>query len=285
MRVAVTGGGGFVGRHVLAELTRRGIAATQLVRRSALPAAAGSRDELVDFALGDAAGQAFADAGRPDVLIHLAWGGLPNYDSAHHVDQELPAHVGWLTGMVRAGLPHVVVAGTCFEYGLQQGELREDMPTRPANAYGIAKDTLRRSLEALAEAHPAMQRFALTWARLFYMHGEGQAPNALWPQLRAAVARGDSSFPMSGGDQQRDYLPVAEVARRLVGLALHRHGSGIVNICSGRPVAVRALVDGWIASHGWAIRPELGHYPYSPHEQMAFWGNPSKFDRCCTEAR
>jgi len=27
---------------------------------------------------------------RPDVLIHLAWGGLPNYRSLHHFEQELP---------------------------------------------------------------------------------------------------------------------------------------------------------------------------------------------------
>jgi len=39
----------------------------------------------------------------------------------------------------------------------------------------------------------------------------GQAPTSLYTQLQQAIARGDSVFNMSGGEQLRDYLPV-EVA-------------------------------------------------------------------------
>lgn len=35
---------------------------------------------------------AFAQLGYPDVLIHLAWDGLPNYKSLHHFETELPKH-------------------------------------------------------------------------------------------------------------------------------------------------------------------------------------------------
>jgi dTDP-6-deoxy-L-talose 4-dehydrogenase (NAD+) len=117
------------------------------------------------------------------------------------------------------------------------------------------------------------------------MHGEGQAPSSLLPSLRQAVARGDAVFPMSGGEQLRDYLPVADVAKLIVELALARRDHGIVNVCSGRPIAVRTLVEGWIRQHGWSIGLDLGRFPYPDHEPMAFWGDRRKLDRCLAAAR
>ena len=89
---------------------------------------------------------------------------------------------------------------------------------------------------------------------------------------------------MSGGEQLRYYLPAAEVAQHLVALALGGADCGIVNLCSGRPTSVRALVEGWIAQNRWAITPALGHYPYPDHEPMAFWGDRRKLDRCLSMA-
>ena len=278
--VAVTGASGFIGRHVLAELIRRGISPTLLLRPgTALPPHA-EACKLVRVELAAPGDQAFDAAGRPDVLIHLAWGGLPNYRSLHHFEQEAPLHYRWLKGLVGAGLQHLVAAGTCFEYGMQSGALDEEMALQPANPYGFAKDMLRRQLTCLQSE----QAFGLTWARLFYLYGEGQAANSLWPLLQAAAARGDTDFPMSGGEQLRDYLPVAEAARCLVELAISRttpqRGNGIVNVCSGRPVSVRGLVEGWIADNSWSIQPRLGHFPYPDYEPMAFWGDAGKLRRC-----
>jgi nucleoside-diphosphate-sugar epimerase len=275
VKIALTGATGFVGRHVVAELESRGLQATLLTRASP-PHAIASRHTIVRLDLLDVPQDAYEAAGRPHVLMHLAWGGLPAYRSRHHYEQELPAHYRFLKAMLAAGLPSLVVTGTCFEYGMRSGPLVEDMETRPANPYAYAKDGLRRQLEFLKTETP----FAMTWARLFYMHGEGQSPTSLLPSLRQAVARGDRVFPMSGGEQLRDYLPVAEVARLLVDLALARRDHGIVNVCSGRPISVRTLVEGWIRQHAWPIELELGRFPYPDYEPMAFWGDSSKLERC-----
>jgi dTDP-6-deoxy-L-talose 4-dehydrogenase (NAD+) len=80
---------------------------------------------------------------------------------------------------------------------------------------------------------------------------------------------------MSGGEQLRDYLPVREVARRLVRLALTPRDLGPVNVCSGTPISVRRLVEGWIKEHGWKIELKLGALPYPDYEPMAFWGEDS----------
>lgn len=272
MKVAVTGATGFIGRHVLAELERRSVETIALVRPSTAKPLGYSRSRVVLFDLQNTPPTAFELMGRPDVLIHLAWSGLPNYKSLHHFEQELPAQYRFLKGLVESGLQTLVVAGTCFEYGMQSGALSEDIPTHPNNPYGFAKDALRCQLEYLKTVHP----FQLAWARLFYLYGEGQAESSLLPQLRQAAERGDAVFNMSGGEQLRDYLPVTEVARSLVSLALAKKDMGAVNVCSGTPISVRKLVEDLIKENGWLITLNLGHYPYPDYEPMAFWGDSRK---------
>lgn len=273
MKIAVTGATGFIGRHVLAELGARSVESVALVRAASI-GLGHSNSGVVQLDLHDAPANAFDLMGRPDVLIHLAWSGLPNYKSLHHFEHELPAQYRFLKNLIESGLQNLVVAGTCFEYGMQSGSLSEDIVPQPSNPYGFAKDTLRCQLEYLKSAHP----FHLTWARLFYLYGEGQAENSLLPQLRQAVERGDPVFNMSGGEQLRDYLPVTEVARHLVALALARKDMGAVNVCSGTPISVRKLVESWIKENGWSIALNLGHYPYPDYEPLAFWGDRKKLD-------
>lgn len=276
MKVAVTGASGFIGRHVLVELESRSVAATVVLRPASPAAPSLARHAVVRMDLQNPPPDAFERMGSPDVLIHLAWGGLPNYKSLQHFEQELPAQYQFLKGLVDSGLKNLVVTGTCFEYGMQSGPLREDSETRPANPYGLAKDTLRRQLEYLKND----RSFRLTWARLFYVYGDGQAENSLLPQLRGAVERGDTVFNMSGGEQLRDYLPIAEVAKCLVSLAMGNGDNGVVNVCSGKPISVRKLVEGWVEENDWPIKLKLGHYPYPDYEPMAFWGERKKLDRC-----
>ena len=181
------------------------------------------------------------------MLIHLAWGGLPNYPSLHHFERELPAHYALLKRLVDEGLSTLVVAGTCFEYGMQSGPLAETLAAAPANPYALAKDALRRQLQALQRERP----FALTWARLFYLYGEGQAETALWPQLRRAVESGAATFPMSGGEQLRDYLPV-ELRRRSPRRAGAASGASTASSTSAR--GSRSRCARWSRA-GWRRTP------------------------------
>lgn len=274
MRIAVTGACGFIGRHVLAELEKQAVDVVAMLQNPAQLDLIGPGIKGVVIDIETPPSNAFELLGAPDVLIHLAWGGLPNYNSLHHMEEELPNQYRFLSGLVRSGLVSLVVAGTCFEYGMLSGPLCEALIPQPNNPYGYAKDALRRQLEFLRNFTP----FAFTWARLFYPYGDGQSEKSLLPQLKKAVQRGDSFFNMSGGEQLRDFIPVTDVATMLVALALHRTDIGIVNICSGKPISVRTLVEGWIREYGWSIQLNLGYYPYPDYEPMAFWGCRDKLD-------
>jgi len=270
VKIAITGATGFIGCHVLSRLLRENVELVAAVRNPEALSNQGGRIRVVPLDLAQAPPDAYAQLGRPDALLHLAWQGLPNYRSRHHFESELPRQYAFLRSLVEAGLPALVVTGTCFEYGLQSGQLSPGLPTHPANPYGFAKDALRQQLTFLKADTP----FHLTWARLFYLFGEGQPKGSLYPLLRAAVQRGEPVFNMSGGEQLRDYLPVETVADQLVRLALLGRDLPPLNLCSGRPISVRRLVEGWIQENHWEIGLNLGHYPYPDHEPMAFWGDP-----------
>jgi nucleoside-diphosphate-sugar epimerase len=276
MKLAVTGATGFVGGHVAARLDSQGVSYVACGRdaakwRSGAP--------FVPLDLDSPPADVFESLKCPETLIHLAWGGLPNYRSRLHFETELPRQYAFLKRMVDAGVRHLVVVGTCFEYGMRDGALSESMVPAPANPYGLAKDTLRRQLEYLMQASGTQ----LTWARLFYMWGERQASGSLYSLLSAAAQRRDRVFDMSGGEQLRDYLPVSSVADYLVRLSLRAEGAGVVNICSGRPISVRRLVEGWIAENKWEMVLNLGKYPYPDYEPMAFWGCAEKLKKCLNE--
>lgn len=274
-KIAVTGASGFIGRHVLAELTHYPVDIVALTRNPAQVVDWGASIRVVEMDLVRVDAGSYEHLGRPDVLIHLAWDGLPSYKSSHHFETELPRQYNFLKSLIEAGLPDLLVAGTCFEYGMRSGALSEDMTPSPCTPYGYAKDALRRQLEFLG----AVRFFRLIWARLFYMYGDAQSKNSLYSQLQAAVTRGDKIFNMSGGEQLRDYLSVKEVARLLVKLALCGN-SGIFNVCAGQPISVRRLVENWIRQNGWDIMLNLGYYPYPNYEPMAFWGNSFKLEAC-----
>ncbi|MDD2286001.1 MAG: NAD-dependent epimerase/dehydratase family protein, partial [Paludibacter sp.] len=171
------------------------------------------------------------------------------------------------------------VTGTCYEYGVMNGCISEDHPTNPNTVYSAAKDTLRRYLEFLAGEFGC----SWNWVRLFFLYGEGQSPKSLLPQLDAAITRGDAEFPMSGGEQLRDYLPVEKVAEYICRIALSDE-SGIVNCCSGETISVRRLVEERIASSGSSIRLKTGVYGYPAYEGMAFWGDNTRLREVISDA-
>jgi len=272
MKIAVTGASGFIGRHVLAALKFRGVKVIAVTRNRTQLAGLDPCVQVVEMDIGSADANAYDDLHQPDAVIHLAWDGLPNYKSLHHFEVELPKHYRFLRLLVDGGLPALLVSGTCFEYGMQSGPLSADTLPLPSNPYGYAKDALRKQLTYLAN----QKHFKLTWGRLFYMYGEGQPPNSLYPLLRAAVARGDRVFNMSGGEQLRDYLHVDEVSRKIIDFAVSKEGAGVVNICSGKPISVRQLVEQWVVENSWKIDLNLGYHPYPDYEPMAFWGIENK---------
>jgi dTDP-6-deoxy-L-talose 4-dehydrogenase (NAD+) len=271
IKVAVTGATGFIGQHVLEYLNSLPVEVVAITRSKDKNLPKLVNGLWVELDIQNPTENMLSLMGGADVLIHLAWQGLPNYKSLHHFELELSIQYNFLSALIKEGLQSVIVVGTCFEYGMQNGSLSEKLDTVPSNSYGFAKDCLRKQLEFLK----AQRNFKLTWARLFYLYGDGQSDSSIYQQLKKAIQNSEPRFNMSGGEQLRDYLPVKKAAQYLVDLGLLQRDIGVVNVCSGDSISVRNLVNKWVDENNWDIELNLGFYPYPNYEPMHFWGDSS----------
>ena len=273
MKILVTGATGFVGQHVVRWLVNHGYNVTATGTSTEKAKAFDWFDKVTfipcDYFAEDKNYYEFF--GEPDLLIHLAWKGLPNYMMRFHMEENLPVEMRFLRSFAESKKTKITVTGTCYEYGVVNGCIAEDHPTNPNTVYSAAKDALRRYVEFLA----AEFGISWNWIRLFFLYGEGQNPKSLLPLLEAAVARGDAEFPMSGGEQLRDYLPVETVAEYVCRIALSSV-DGVVNCCSGEMISVRRLVEDRVAELGAEIELKRGVYGYPMYEGMAFCGDDKK---------
>ncbi len=277
MKILVTGATGFIGRHLIPELINRGheIIAAGLEDKNNLQFPWLDKVRYIQYDLNESNDNCYDRLQRPDRLIHLCWAGLPNYQELFHLEKNLFNSYFFIKQLLLSGVKNVTVLGTCFEYGLQEGCLSEEMATRPVNPYGLAKDCLRKFLQELNIKQP----FNLKWVRLFYLYGAGQNKNSILELLKKALENNDAVFNMSGGEQQRDYLPVEKAAEYIAKIALKDDFSGIVNCCSGNPVSIRSLVENYLQDNHKSIKLNLGYYPYPDYEPMAFWGNNDKLQK------
>ncbi|TFH11256.1 MAG: NAD(P)-dependent oxidoreductase, partial [Nitrosomonadales bacterium] len=86
MKIAITGASGFIGQHVLTELLEHETEIIVITRGGILPAKLSSAVRTVETDISNPTPDFFEQIDCPEVLIHRAWDGLPNYKSLHHFE-------------------------------------------------------------------------------------------------------------------------------------------------------------------------------------------------------
>ncbi len=277
MKVLVTGATGFIGSHLIRELLKRKsnqIVATSRSIDKAKKSDWFSKVEYIQYDFSNNITEdPFSFFGKPDQLIHLAWDGLSNVKDLKHIEVTLFDHYKFIKDMIIGGLKEVIVSGSCFEYGMVEGCLSEDLNVKPSNSYGIAKDTLRKFIVELKKSF----NFTYKWIRVFYVYGEGQSKTSLMYLLDRAIKDKDVEFNMSGGEQLRDFLYIDDVVK-YIGLISDQniYVDQAINCCSGKPISVKDLVEGRLKERGCSMKLNLGYYPYPDYEPMSFWGDKAK---------
>lgn len=274
--ILVTGAGGYIGRHVVTALLDRGARVTAVVRHFR----AYRIDERATVVEADVLDPSTdLDAlirDTPDAVVHLAWEAGFAHNSPVHM-LRLSDHFRVLQHFAEAGIGRLAILGTMHEVGRFEGAIDADTPTAPASLYGIAKDALRRASFA------ALGATTVQWLRAFYIYGDDRNNQSIFTKLLEAAEQGKRTFPFTSGTNQFDFIHVDELGRQIAAVALQDEVAGIVNVCSGEPVALGTQVERFIAEHGLDIELEYGAFPDRPYDSKVVYGDATVIRRLMAE--
>ncbi len=261
MRLLVTGGAGYIGSVVAAQLLAAGHDVAVLDNlsrghRAAIPAGADHLD--VDLLDRDAVVRALAQSAF-DAVMHFAALALVS-ESVAHPERYWRTNVGGtlnlLDGMRDAGVRRLVFSSTCACYGVpERVPMDEETPTRPTSPYGASKLAVDRMISDEATAHGlgAVSLRYFNVAGASGEQGEDHHPEThLIPNVLRA-ARGvlphvdvyGTDYPTPDGTAIRDYIHVEDLALAHL-LALeptHQAGHRILNLGNGSGFSVREVIE------------------------------------------
>ncbi len=263
MRTLVTGAAGFVGGHLLRLLCKLGHEPHALIlhHESLHPEHCATPTHRASVTDERALAGVLAEA-RPDWIFHLAAISRPadcraKPTLAHEVN------VVGTENLYRAAAcecpnARVLFVGSAVEYG------------RPASPDPVTEDAPLNPLDVYAETKVAGDRLGAEYARSgtlpvlrvrpFNHTGPGQDVGFVAADFARQIARieaGQQVPRMTVGDldARRDFTDVRDVVRAYV-LVLEKGAPGdVYNVCSGKAVPVRAILDGLLAAS--TVKPEV----------------------------
>ncbi|MDQ3804076.1 MAG: GDP-L-fucose synthase [Acidobacteriota bacterium] len=245
-RICVTGGGGFLGRRVVANLRERGCDDVHVVRRREYDLVKGSDVERLYREV------------RPEVVVHLAAvvGGIGanRENPGRYFYENLMMGAQLIEGARLHGVEKFVQVGTICAYPkfapvpFREEDLWGGYPEETNAPYGIAKKAL------LVQAQAYRDQYGLNAIYLLPVNLYGPGDNfdpqtshvipALIKKFADAVLAGAPRVEVWGtGHATREFLYVDDAAEGIV-LATERYdGREPVNLGAGREVSIRELAE------------------------------------------
>jgi len=270
-RVLVTGGSGFIGRHVVSTLAAAG-ARVRVVDLQAHP------DPEVEVVRGDIADPEVIEAafdGGFDGVVHLA-AVTSVLRSVQRPELTYQTNVAGthrvLEGARAAGVRALVFASTNAVTGpMLDPAITERSSLRPLTPYGATK----AAGEMMMSAYTAVYGIRCTAVRLTNVYGPGmQAKDSIVARLMRAI-RLDNSFEVYGdGLQVRDYVHVADVAGGMMMALTNATWSGPIVIGAGTSLSVLDVVD--VVRRVSGAELPVTHGPARPGEMPAVIVDPAR---------
>jgi GDP-4-dehydro-6-deoxy-D-mannose reductase len=251
--VLVTGAAGFVGGHLLELLEQGDDWVTAWLRPGTDATVLGRRIGWLSVEMHDReAVHAAVKQIRPDAIYHLA--GVPHIGESWSHTHETFAGNALAThylfeALRREGLaPRVLVTSSAFVYAPSGHALKETDLVRPNSPYGTSKLAqemiTRRSWED--DGIPGLI------ARAFNHVGPRQSPTFVAPSLARQIAeieagKREPTLTMGNLESKRDLMDVRDTVRAYRAMMDSATPGVPYNVCSGTAIAIRALVDLFVA--------------------------------------
>jgi len=272
MKIFVTGSNGFIGSHVVKKALNYGHEIVGLRRSNNLAKIDLPHQPIwVEGTLEADMRQGLEGC---DAIIHLAaYGVNPKFDSWQEAFRwNVSAGIHLLAQAKLVGVKRIVIAGSCSEYGRSAERYEHvpcDAPLEPVNAYGASKAAATLAAMAFAREND----LELVVLRPFHIYGEGESQERLWPSLKKAALAGED-FPMTFGEQIRDFTPVEFAAEKFIYYAteaiIPKGEPKIHNLGTGRSMSLNSFAEKQWKKFGATGKLKLGEIPYRKNEVMRY---------------
>lgn len=221
MRIFITGGTGFIGKHLVKKLKEDKNNELFLLSKD-LADIKTWKKEVEDF--------------RPEAAIHLAWEGLPNYDSQTSI-KNLKYGLNLINILAEIGCKTILSAGSCWEYGEQSGKLTENTSPKSFNAFAAAKNSLHLLGKEIAKEN----NIQFIWTRFFYVYGPGQRETSLIPYLMNCVQNGKTP-EIKNPFAKNDFIYVEDITMAISQIIENCKESAVYNIGSGYLTSIQEVI-------------------------------------------
>lgn len=278
----VTGAAGFIGQHLVSELTMNNtivyalIENTDEVGKKKLLNISSNVKIIHNFE------QMLKDPGSYpafDCIFHLATVGVnPAFDNIESFCDVNIKMACQLIGFAKINKTKLFVNfGSCFEYG-DHGNvlLTEDMDCRPESLYAISKNASTN----LSTCYAKKQGVNMITVRPFGVFGEGEGSTRLAPSIIKSCLHNEV-IKTTPGEQIRDFVNVKDVVKAVIALTqANCVPYEIYNVCSDDPVRVKDFIIE-IADTCNFDRSliDFGGIPYRDNEAMVFAGSNRKLQK------
>jgi nucleoside-diphosphate-sugar epimerase len=272
MKLFVTGGTGFVGSHFINAAHKKNYEVTALKRPKSIPRFPLTKEP--EWIVGELDGDFSNELQGCDILVHFAaHSPNPPYDTLEKcLYWNLTASIRLFNQAYEAGIRKFLVAGSCFEYG-KSGERYEFIPVTAPLEPTMSYPTSKAAASTAFYGWGVEKNVKLQILRIFQVYGEGEQASRLWPSLRKAALAGED-FPMTEGEQVRDFINVKDVANLFVEAARFESIEAgipeIKNVGSGKPQTVRQFSEFWWNHWNASGVLTIGAKPYRTNEVMRF---------------
>jgi UDP-glucose 4-epimerase len=269
-RVVVSGGSGFIGRHVVSELSADG-AHVRVVDLQAHP------DPSVDIVIGDIADPAVlseAFDGGFDSIVHLA-AVTSVLRSLEQPELTFRTNVAGTAALLEAGraagVTSLAFASTNAVTGpMESPKISEASRLRPLTPYGATK----AAGEMLMSAYTASYGMRCACIRLTNVYGPGmQAKDSIVARLMRVIRLGGTFEIYGDGTQVRDYVHVSDVVAAMRLGLLSEQWFGPMVIGSGSSLSVLEVIAAVRDASGAEVT--VRHGPAKPGEMPAVIVDPS----------
>jgi GDP-4-dehydro-6-deoxy-D-mannose reductase len=277
-RALVTGGNGFVGKHLCEALRVRGHEVV-VAGRSGDGADVDLPLDLSDF--GNVRG--VVEAAHPELVLHLAAQAFvpaATRDPLDTYETNVMGTARLYEALRQSGLrPRVLFVSSAEVYGAREPSaypLRETLAPQPMTPYAASK----AAGEAIALASERTYAMPSIVTRAFNHIGPGQAEHFAVPsfalQLAAIAAGAPATLRVGNLQAERDFLDVRDVVRAYADLIERGCPGETYNVCSGRAVSLQDILRRLITIAHVPVEVRDDPERLRPSDVPLSYGDPSK---------